>query len=357
VSMQNIRQGALLSLVEVSPEQFKRIQDLEFPYRSVEYFADVKKIISLAFLESSASFFQFPILKLEDGGVGMTENQKVEFSMRPKVIKFSKCPKAPKFCAECEEKKKGSCMYEKDEKNENKTKMASDNSVDQNPEPIAVGLDEHMEEETGELGAIKSQINTLAQQTQKILAILKMLLEAEKEEGEGEEVVEEPEVGQKPEPVSMQKFSVMEKRLQALESHRSTSQAREKLQEICEDNPAINFEQEFTNMAKFSSEVDKLHYLNMLESKPVYQTTEATKFAQTSGNAVAGNILKKYSNKRPEVQKVAKRALKDYMDTTNQQNRRQADMFKMQWPSVEKWLDYHVEMEEISQGSYEKFCL
>ena len=72
--------------VEIPESIFQEIQDLKYPYRSVEYDPSKKKIRSLAIMESRSPYFTFPVLSLESFQDFMEPDRVVQFDRRCQVF-------------------------------------------------------------------------------------------------------------------------------------------------------------------------------------------------------------------------------------------------------------------------------
>jgi hypothetical protein len=340
----------LADIVEIPSEVFHKIKKMELPYRSVEYHQEKKKILSLALLESTPSYFQFPLLALQEKGNEMDQEQKVNFSMRQKaILKFSS---KEKFCG-CKEK----MIMDKDKDKEEENKIDDEEEIEQmqadetggeeTPEPMGDGDyeegPEHEEEEFDKL-------DILVENTNKILSFLRMLLGEEEggTPGEGEATQPGPEdVGQAP-PVAMQMFSELSDRISMLENRQSSSRIMNRLKSICSQNPTINFSQEAKIIKRFSNDSDRATYLDALESKPSYSKHPATKMLES----VRTKEISKFSQGIPELEKTAKDAIRDYQDTINQPDRDKAKKFQATWPKVEKWIEHKIDEKKIELGMY-----
>jgi len=101
----NIKDTVFYADITLIPEKIFMdiMEENRYPYRSVEYNPEEKKILGMALLESQAPYFKFPILKLEETQV---------FKASDKVILFQK-----QFEDDKEEEKKDKQTEFKDDEN------------------------------------------------------------------------------------------------------------------------------------------------------------------------------------------------------------------------------------------------
>ena len=330
----NIQNKFFADIVEIPESIFFDIQNLKYPYRSVEYDLKRKKIVSLAFLESQAPFFQFPILALEDKARVLTNFQKYLYEKR--------------LCFQ-----KGDIMPDEI--------ITEETPVEEVEKPETEGLEAKLDK----------LIETLTPLLENLPKILEFIESLEVEEGGGV-------IAETPEPVAMQKYQVaklssvadmqnfienrdkllfaeMDKRLKQLEARKADSLFEERLKNLCEKNPYVNFKAESEILQKFSSIEDKEIYIKKLEVQnmtiPVHT---ATNFARNFKMIAQNKVLQKFQNESISLQRVAAKAYRDYQDTINQKNERAARQFANAWPQVEKFVEYAIELEREEQGSYDR---
>jgi len=341
-------------LVEIPDVLFMQIKDLKYPYRSVEYHADKKKILSLALLESQASFFQFPILNLEEEETKLNTIQQYTCSLREQVLQF-RADDDDAFCDLCGGTTKEKIKMSRKSIKKMQTDEHGPEETSPQDEAETPGLEENVEAVSFNPEEMMGQCHELLQgidaKVSKMAEVLDMLLSGEEEEKQA--AAGQQEIAPPTSSVAMQ-LNEISKRLRQIEHHGNVSIHASRLKAICEENPSLIFEEEVENLQKFSSDKDRKVFVDMIESRSArYPIHEASKFAQNFTRVDSNKVLAKFQQD-PATMQFAKSVLKDYADTVNQRNRDAADKFVAMWPTAEKWVEYNVEMEQVAPGSYKK---
>lgn len=310
---------------EISKNTFKEIKDFKYPYRSVEYDGQDKKITGLALLESVPPYFSFPILAIEDG-------------------KFSK--------------KNNLMIFFKDDPN--MEEEIKEDVTGEEPVTEDVGEEEPVTEDVGEEVGEDREV-----QLDKLIAMMPVFQqmidffdslqdgEIEKEEEEGE-AMNEPVAMQKFKSEMTTKFDKLESKINLFEKRKANFEIEEKLQEIAEKNPSVNLEAEKKFLSKFSSNGDKKLYLQKLDMQnTAYPEHRMTQFARNFVYEPKNKTLELFSKEAPGIKKVAALAYKDYEDTINQSNEKAANVFSKNFPKVEDYVRYMVDMEKENPGNFQ----
>lgn len=329
-------------LVEIPESVFEDIQKLKYPYRSVEFHPDRLKILSLALLESQPSFFQFPLLALENEP---SEDNIKKFSFERR-LSFSL-----KSC-NCNENNEDDMDEENDEKD--KVEKFQDEENDEKKKDVHVDIDSHQDEDEEEpaseektgLDAVMEKMDAILAGINEMKSFHRMLLEKNDENVPGSEQTPPGagDVGQQPQTAQqMQKFQEISERLNRLENHKKLSFSLSRLKKICAENNSIDYEKEKKVVMQFSSEKDQAVYMNALESRENHSKHVATQMLERKG-------LQSFCQGNQVLEKEAQSAMKDYQDTVSQSNQREVNRFKALWPKAEDWIKFRIEKKKIEMN-------
>jgi len=284
------------NLVEIPPKIFKEMQGTRWPYRSVEYNDEKKKITGMALLESQCPYFQFPIMALE------RESQKASgFQTICKITKFQ----LEKTNMEIEDEKKEEAIEVKEG---DKTKMVE--------EPDSLNSCQFKYQEMSD--GVGKKLDIIIETQQSILELLQELMAGEEEEKEamtGDEPEPETEPEPEPEPVGKKPGSVA------------------------------------MQLNSLRKEID-----NLKKQKFQVEPHRASAFAGTFKAVDRSSILSKFQANNAQF-KLAKEALQTWQETTNHTHKATAQKFQAIWPDAKKFVEFVVEQEEIVPGSFKRMTM
>lgn len=339
------RDGDILraDFVEISPENFERFREGDFPGRSIELHPTENLIEGVAILESRPPFFRFPVLFLEPEATEGAETDEY-YSVRHEAIIFQ-------------------------EENMNLMDMKGGGAGDEIPEAIPPENDKLHQCYQDSLES-SGQVN---QKLDKLVELISALLGAEEREAEAEGYQDEemgdmvpPAEGEedeegvrsdKPEPVAMQsksgEMARLYQRIAVLEGRKDEESHLSRLRKICDENPSVDFEWHKEKLLQFQGSCRK-NFLDFVEesaSESWSSEHPAKQFAR-SGEARLSSIEDTFRQRPAHVREIVKRAARDYRDTVTQKNRRNAELFQKQWGSQEQFVAKMADLEEAAPGTY-----
>lgn len=343
-------------LVEIIPEVFEQIiQEMKFPYVSSEYNPEKKQITSLALLESQSPYFKYPLLALSK-----EPQESVAFQQMFSVW----------------EKRSDSIMKFQERENmeeEKKDKKEDESSVKEEFCDETDSTKDTMIEDKSKNYNCQEEMGGLREMLQRVLSMIEEIHAWEKEEhSEGAEETDE-EIGEPSEPMlpeenemsnpssvayqenalggairglqvgmnkMQQEISAIGRRVVSNGVRDRLLIAKSRLRQICEDR-GLNFQSEYSKLQKFSSDKDRMLFMDTLEliqppsRHPAGRMVQ--KFMQESPRE---KILRKYQGKG---QSIATKAYDTYIESLNNAVSEEAlRKFQAQWPTIDKFVDFAV---------------
>jgi len=265
-------------MVHISPENFQKFQDGEFPYRSSEYIPVPRpKIKSVALLQSQSPYFKFPMMFLADDPSGPVPVD-MSYSERSAVIMFA-------------------------EKNESEVKnMPIPENPEGLPEDEVLGDDVPGDDVPGDDDdevEIEDPFMALNEKLDQIMVLLGQQQQMCEKRGDGPKMPQGGQMAQSPQaqnpmPVAMQEMVAgitknfqstlgrLEAKISTLEKDRGAEAWRKRVKAVCDTAP-MRFQDEFDALMSFSDDTGKANYLKILQNKAAsfYHEHPATAFAKT----------------------------------------------------------------------------
>lgn len=313
-------------IVEIPGERIVETKQGLFPYRSVEIGKD-GSITSLAMLKTRVSFFDFPLLMLEDEPIELTGEENQYCQDRTNMILFSQ---------------RTTSMEE-----EEYTEEPQDGEGSDSPEPENFNdkMCSYMEESRDLVSGLASKIEKICQK----LGI--------SDDAEGEEFSDEtdddsaPNMPQTQETYSEKHIRILEKKVASLESQikkqNKKPSAFERLQKICSNNPDLNYQEEVKTLQGIPEEARDSHLSFLTRQTGNYSNESPLKMAQKA-TAPARAIVEKYQGESSHIRNMVVTLGQNYDDTVKENK-----FFKERNPDKLKWID-NIVQEEKSQSGFAK---
>jgi len=292
-------------IAKIHKKDINAVKNLKYPYRSVEYDTQEKKITGLAMLESIPPYFTFPILALNE-----TE-------------KFSKL-----------ESKNLIVLFQEKE-----------SDMD---EQVKAPVGEKVAQEEVKVETLTSEDIAGIRELLDLTPIILEMVESFKSSKSDKEVVSS--VASTPEVVAMSKqYNELKSRLDIFEAKNHNITVFSRLRDICNQNANVDYKSEAVFISKLEGDENKNLYISKLESRSeIPEPHRASQFARNF-KGFDDKTLDKYSKESAEIKKIANQAYKDYNDTINQHNEKRALQFSRSFPTVEKYVDYVVSVSEFEE--------
>ena len=307
-------------IVEVPDEVFKEIQALKYPYRSVEYNDEKKKITGLALLESQPPFFAYPILYLEK-----SENLN--------KFQLNKCQVAN--IANSINAKGKKMDEEKKIDTGEKTKM-----VEEENDSLQSCQFKYQELSDG----VGNQMAAIHQKLDGVIDALQELISMEAQEAQSK--------GTEQEPAEEQQMQDEEAGIEEVPEKIEDPDDSE-IPEAPGDDEEKKIGKRPGSVAYQLSQIRK--ELSNLKRGKSYNAHPMSKMTGFSGKT--NNFLAKFQDKPTSIKQVANEAMQAWQETSSHPNANVSKRFQAVWPDKEKFVDYIVKMEEIDPGHFKKMTM
>jgi len=324
-------------LTEITKDTLATIKQKQLCNRSLEYIFEENDIVSLALLASKPPHFKFPLLILGD----KAENEDTEeFS----VAAFSEGI--------------GNRVEQFQQRSKNLNSISEGKNVDEPIKEVEVKDPvENLKEEAKKDDKLDAQVLALVKEqgiTLKAIAdILAKLTSKDAPVQASEEIKrDESKVLSSDNPSSVafaQQFSQMTNMLNSMKNEigtikneRSINQFHQELKNMCEANPAINYESEKKFLEQFSDDKSKKAHLE-------YVKVASNNFLASTvpGRLLKGIDIEQFSQESADIQAVARQAKKDWRDTTAQFDIAAAQQFSQFWKDEETYVKNMVHLAKM----------
>jgi len=359
---------------------FTDIKDVDFsnieqyPYRSVEINVGSFRIESLALLESRMPFFVLPMLALSKEEITPVRESVLAFERRSLALVQLGGKSVYTSDENKDEKEDGKKAEEKKEEGkENLKEEVKDKpkekveDIKEEKETVVKAEGEghegepHAKEEMLFLKGIQDSILSLTSLVRELHGAL--IDVKDKPTMEEKDIAKPSSVAQnQADPLAemreMQKS--MQLQLDEMKGLRASAQCSNRLKEISDENPAIQFEAHSLILDKFSSEEDKNVYLDSLALNVASYPSHFASFVagkapvHTPKEELTSKLKEAKIEMTPELTQLSRRVQKDYWDTLGQTNQGASAQFAAQYPTEFDYVRTSIQNEIDIPGSYDR---